>query len=138
MTVQTIIQNNKGTKGNTEVQNSPLVDKETYRIEGNHKCSKEKIPKNRRQRRTKREKQSDIHRSKIKIRSDNKKRKTKSWKEYGNLTTEANPWNAVYRLAAGKKTIDNNTPETPRLTNKGHKRNPQTHARILHPRRQQT
>ena len=29
--------------------------------------------------------------------------KTKSWKEYCNLTTEANTWNAVYRLAAGKK-----------------------------------
>jgi len=28
---------------------------------------------------------------------------TKSWKEYCNLTTEANPWNAVYRLVAGKK-----------------------------------
>jgi hypothetical protein len=32
-----------------------------------------------------------------------KREKTKSWKEYCNLTTEANPWNAVYRLAAGKK-----------------------------------
>jgi hypothetical protein len=39
----------------------------------------------------------------MKIRSDNKKRKTKSWKEYCNLKTEANLWNAVYRLAAGKK-----------------------------------
>jgi hypothetical protein len=29
--------------------------------------------------------------------------RTRSWKEYCNLTTEANPWNAVYRLAAGKK-----------------------------------
>ena len=32
-----------------------------------------------------------------------KREKTKSWKEYCNLTTEANPWNAVYRLASGKK-----------------------------------
>jgi hypothetical protein len=32
-----------------------------------------------------------------------RKEKTKSWKEYCNLTTEANPWNAIYRLAAGKK-----------------------------------
>ena len=32
-----------------------------------------------------------------------KREKTKSWKEYCNLTTEANPWNAVYRLATGKK-----------------------------------
>ena len=32
-----------------------------------------------------------------------RREKTKSWKEYCNLTTEANPWNAVYRLAAGKK-----------------------------------
>jgi hypothetical protein len=31
-----------------------------------------------------------------------KREKIKSWKEYCNLTTEANPWNAVYRLAAGK------------------------------------
>jgi len=29
--------------------------------------------------------------------------KTKPWKEYCNLTTEANPWNSVYRLASGKK-----------------------------------
>jgi hypothetical protein len=38
--------------------------------------------------------------------------KTKSWKEYCNLTTEANPWNAVYRLAAGKER--NNIQITPR------------------------
>ena len=29
--------------------------------------------------------------------------KTKSWNEYCTLTTEANRWNAVYRLASGKK-----------------------------------
>ena len=39
-----------------------------------------------------------------------KREKTKSWKEYCNLATEANPWNAVYRLAAGKK--KNNTKRT--------------------------
>jgi hypothetical protein len=39
-----------------------------------------------------------------------KREKTKSWKEYCNLTTEANPWNTVYRLAAGKKR--NNTQKT--------------------------
>jgi hypothetical protein len=39
-----------------------------------------------------------------------KREKTKSWKEYCKLTTEANPWNAVYRLAAGKK--KNNTQTT--------------------------
>ena len=32
-----------------------------------------------------------------------KMEKTKSWKEYCNLTTEANTWNAGFRLAAGKK-----------------------------------
>ena len=31
-----------------------------------------------------------------------KREKTKPWREYCNLTTEANPWNTVYRLAAGK------------------------------------
>jgi carboxypeptidase C (cathepsin A) len=36
-----------------------------------------------------------------------KMEKTKSWKEYWNLTTEANTWHAVYRLAAGKN--ENNT-----------------------------
>jgi DNA-dependent RNA polymerase auxiliary subunit epsilon len=35
-----------------------------------------------------------------------KSEKAKSWKEYCNLTTEANPWNAVCRLAAGKKKIN--------------------------------
>jgi hypothetical protein len=93
--VRTIIQNNKGTRGNTEVQISPQVDKGTYRIEENHKCSKEKIPKNKRQRRTKREKQSEILDQKSKYAATIKREKTKSWKEYCNLTTEANPWNAV-------------------------------------------
>jgi len=31
-----------------------------------------------------------------------KREKTRSWKEYCNLTNSANPWNEVYRLAAGK------------------------------------
>jgi hypothetical protein len=34
------------------------------------------------------------------------KRKNQSWKEYCNLTTEANPCNTVYRLAVGKKKIN--------------------------------
>ena len=32
-----------------------------------------------------------------------KREKTRSWKEYCNLTNSANPWNEVYRLAAGKR-----------------------------------
>jgi hypothetical protein len=40
---------------------------------------------------------------KLKYAATIRRAKTKSWKEYCNLTTEANPWNAVYRLAAGKK-----------------------------------
>jgi len=73
--VRTIIQNNKDPKGNTEVQISPLVDKRTYRTEENHESSKKKIPKNKRQCRTKTQKKSDIPCSKIKIRSDNKNKK---------------------------------------------------------------
>ena len=59
-----------------------------------------------------------------------KREKTRSWKEYCNLTTSANPWNEVYRLAAGKRktpteiitlrkpdgTLTTNTKETPKLT----------------------
>ena len=29
--------------------------------------------------------------------------KIRSWKEYCNMTTAANPWNAIYNLAAGKR-----------------------------------
>jgi hypothetical protein len=32
-----------------------------------------------------------------------KREKIQSWKEYCNLTTFSNPWNKVYKLAAGKK-----------------------------------
>jgi hypothetical protein len=32
-----------------------------------------------------------------------KREKIRSWKEYCNMTTAANPWNAVYNLAAGKR-----------------------------------
>ena len=32
-----------------------------------------------------------------------KREKIRSWKEYCNLTNSANPWNEVYRLAAGKR-----------------------------------
>ena len=32
-----------------------------------------------------------------------KREKLRSWKEYCNITTAANPWNEVYKLAAGKK-----------------------------------
>jgi hypothetical protein len=49
------------------------VDKRTYRTEENHESSKKTIPKNKRQCRTKREKQSD--KIEIKIRSDNIKTK---------------------------------------------------------------
>jgi ATP-dependent Lon protease len=31
-----------------------------------------------------------------------KKEKIKSWKEYCNLTSHTNPWNAIYKLAANK------------------------------------
>ena len=32
-----------------------------------------------------------------------KREKLRSWKEYCNITTAANPWNEVYKLAAGKR-----------------------------------
>jgi hypothetical protein len=32
-----------------------------------------------------------------------KREKIRSWKEYCNLTTSSNPWNEVYKLAAGKR-----------------------------------
>jgi hypothetical protein len=32
-----------------------------------------------------------------------KQKKINSWKEYCNMTTFANPWNEVYKLAAGKE-----------------------------------
>ena len=32
-----------------------------------------------------------------------KKEKTRSWKEYCNITSSKNPWNEVYKLAAGKR-----------------------------------
>jgi len=32
-----------------------------------------------------------------------KREKIRSWKEYCNITTAANPWNEVYKLAAGKR-----------------------------------
>jgi len=32
-----------------------------------------------------------------------KREKIRSWKEYCNLTTSSNPWNDVYKLAAGKR-----------------------------------
>jgi len=34
-----------------------------------------------------------------------KREKIRFWKEYCNMTTAANPWNAVFNLAAGKNTI---------------------------------
>jgi len=44
-----------------------------------------------------------------------KREKIRSWKEYCNMATAANPWNAVYNLAAGKRnTITNYTPEAGR------------------------
>jgi hypothetical protein len=44
-----------------------------------------------------------------------KKEKTKSRKECCNLTTEANAWNAVYRLAAGKRTNNIQITTLPKL-----------------------
>jgi hypothetical protein len=32
-----------------------------------------------------------------------KREKTRSWKEFCNLTTSLNPWNDVYRMRAGKR-----------------------------------
>jgi hypothetical protein len=31
-----------------------------------------------------------------------RKAKVQSWKQYRNVTTSSNPWNAVYKLASGK------------------------------------
>ena len=39
---------------------------------------------------------------KKKYQSSIRREKIHSWKQYCNLTTSVNPWNAVYRLAAGK------------------------------------
>ena len=78
------------------------MDTGTHSNEESYKCSKEKISKNEGQRRTKGGTQNDMLRSEIKIRSNNKGEK-KSWKEYCNLTTAANSWNAVCRLVAGKQ-----------------------------------
>ena len=60
------------TTKDTETQISSLVDTGNHSNAENHKCFKEKIPKNKRQSRTKRK--NDILRPKIKIRSNNKKR----------------------------------------------------------------
>jgi len=35
-----------------------------------------------------------------------KREKIQSWKEYCNLTTSSNPWNEVYKLAAGKRSYN--------------------------------
>jgi hypothetical protein len=43
------------------------------------------------------------HEQKSKYAATIRREKTKSWKEYCNLISDANPWNAVYRLAAGKE-----------------------------------
>jgi hypothetical protein len=47
-----------------------------------------------------------------------KREKIRSLKGQWNMTTSANPWNAVYNLAAGKRNnhTDNNAPETGRFT----------------------
>jgi hypothetical protein len=41
--------------------------------------------------------------SKAKYAATIKRQKLRSWKEYCNFTTTANPWNEVYKLAAGKR-----------------------------------
>ena len=123
-----ITQNNKGPKEIAEIQISPLVDTRSYCNEENHKLFRRKYQRTRNN-----EEQGEKNRAtyfeKIKKRSNNKKGKTKSGKEYCKLTTEANPCNAVYRLAAGKKknntqittlrkpddSLTRDTPETLRL-----------------------
>jgi hypothetical protein len=45
-----------------------------------------------------------------------KKRKIKSWKEFCNITSSTNPWNAVYKLASN--TV--NSTETGRIINNRH------------------
>jgi hypothetical protein len=35
-----------------------------------------------------------------------KKEKITSWKDYCNMTSSSNPWNEVYKLAAGKRKND--------------------------------
>jgi len=36
------------------------------------------------------------------VRRSNQAGKIKSWREFCNLTSETNPWNAIYKMAAGK------------------------------------
>ena len=45
---------------------------------------------------------NQYHVEKTKYQAAIKREKIKSWKEYFNLTSDTNPWNAVYKIASNK------------------------------------
>jgi len=96
----------KREKGSKEKHINTLVDTRNNSREKNYKLPKDEVSENKRQCRTKGDKQRGILQSKHKISGDNKRKKTKSWKEYSTLITEAKPWNAVYIVASRKKAIN--------------------------------
>jgi hypothetical protein len=67
-----------------------------------------------------------------------KNEKTRSWKEYCNMTSSAKPWNGVYKIAVGKRS--NNTQITTLRKPDGSltaeiKRNYKDYAGVFHPGR---
>ena len=71
------------------------MDTRTNSSEENYKLPKEKVSENKRKAEQREINKEAYFAQKAKYAATIKREKTKSWKEYYTLTTEANPWNAV-------------------------------------------
>jgi hypothetical protein len=79
-----------------------MADSRVNSHEEKNQRPKEKISKNYKQRRPKGQPQKLVPRRKDKNQAAIKKGKIESWKEFCNITSCTNPWNAVYQLASNK------------------------------------
>jgi FtsZ-interacting cell division protein ZipA len=109
-----------------------------YSNEENHKRCKEKIPKNKRMQNKEKNKATYFdQKSKY---AATIKRKPQIMIRILQFNNRSQPLECGIQTGSRKeeKQYTDNTPETRRLTNNGHKRNPKTRARILQARRQRT
>jgi hypothetical protein len=74
----------------------------SYNNEEKNECTEKELPKNTAQRRAQGKQEKPVYRGEEKYQAAIRKEKTNSWKQHCTITTPNNPWNEVYKLAAGK------------------------------------
>jgi hypothetical protein len=98
-----ILAHTKGdNRESAETQTDSLADVKSYNPEKRSKRKKKKIQTYEREQRNTGAAQRAIPGRKSRVHCGYQAEKSKSWKEFCNFTSATNPWNAIYKMMAGK------------------------------------